>query len=255
MGKRNKKTSLQERNTILTDSEQDIDELWETMPPVLPGKSLLDAKGGLESLFNNQKYADVKIYIGASKVPFPAHRAILGIRSPYFDDAFQSQFKEGITQEFRFEEDSPHALWRVLQYIYTGDYNDEPSNSLDFEGDDLELLRHPRVYALADMFRMDDLKRLSCEKFELKLQTHWISDTFPDCIREVYLSSVDTDPAMRKAVVSVVSLHQELAQKRPFQELIRSVGDFAVDLVLILQFGTSKKIAENEERGSLRWGG
>lgn len=47
--------------------------------------------------------------------PFPAHRQVLGTRSPYFDDALQSGFKEGITHEISFEKDSPHALWRALQ--------------------------------------------------------------------------------------------------------------------------------------------
>ena len=74
------------------------------------------------------------VYIGESKTPFPAHGLVLGIRSPYFDNAFQSKFKEGVTNEFRFEKDSPHALWRVLQYIYTGDYADESSQTLDSEG-------------------------------------------------------------------------------------------------------------------------
>jgi len=59
---------------------------------------------------------------------------VLGIRSPYFDDALQSKFKEGITHEFSFERDSPHALWRVLQYMYTGEYSDEPFESLDSKG-------------------------------------------------------------------------------------------------------------------------
>jgi hypothetical protein len=83
---------------------------------------------------------------------------------------------------------------------------------------------------------MEDLKKLSCKKFELQLQQHWISDTFPDCIREVYSTSEDADStATRKAVVDAVSLHkQELVQKRPFQELIREVGDFAVDLILLV---------------------
>lgn len=80
---------------------------------------------------------------------------------------------------------------------------------------------------------MDDLKSLLCKKLELQLQTHWISDTFADCIRELYSSSLDMDPiVIRKAVVGMVFSHQELIQKRPFQELIRKVGDFAVDLVL-----------------------
>ena len=207
------------------------------------------------SSFNNEKYSNVTVYLGESKTLFPAHRLILGMRSPYFDDALQSKIKEGITHEFRFEENSPHALWRVLQYMYTGDYADEPPDSLYSEGmfpltisrrfeisrlrqagDDLELLRHPRVYALADTFRMEDLKSLLHGKFKLQLQEYWISDTFVDCIREVYSISTDFGSfVIRDAVVEIASLHKkDLVQKRPFQELIREVGDFAVDLMLVI---------------------
>ena len=84
------------------------------------------------------------------------------------------------------------------------------------------------------MFRIEELKKLSCKKFEQQLKQHWISDTFPECIREVYLTSNNTDlNAMRKTVIDVVASHKEdLVSKRPFQELIREVGDFAVDLIL-----------------------
>ncbi|KAM3064922.1 hypothetical protein ACMFMG_011250 [Clarireedia jacksonii] len=186
------------------------------------------------SSFNASKYSDVTIYLGKSKIPFKSHRIVLGSRCPYFDDLLRSGFKEGITNEISFEKDSPHALWRVLCFIYTGDYSDEPPEVLVSEGDDLELLKHPRVFALADMFRMDELKALSCKRFKEQLQKHWISDTFPDCIREVYSTSNDLDcNTIRKAVVDVVVLHRhELIRKKQFQELIREVGDFAVDLVL-----------------------
>jgi len=66
----------------------------------------------------------------------------------------------------------------VFHFIYEGCYYDEPAESLSKEGkasifrmlestlmtlsgDDLKLLKHPRVFALADMFRMDDLKALT----------------------------------------------------------------------------------------------
>jgi len=63
----------------------------------------------------------VIVYFGELKIPFPAHQLILGIFIPYFEDALTSDFKEGKTKEFTFEKDSPHALWRVFQYVYTED--------------------------------------------------------------------------------------------------------------------------------------
>jgi hypothetical protein len=97
----------------------------------------------------------------------------------------------------------------------------------------LELLKRPRVFALADMFRMKDLKDLAWEKFKLQLKEHWKSDTFPDCIREVYLTSAEVQsPGTRRLAVEVAALHRkELVQKRLFQDLVRGLGDFAVDLL------------------------
>jgi hypothetical protein len=84
------------------------------------------------------------------------------------------------------------------------------------------------------MFRMEDLKSLACSKFELQLKEHWISDTLADCIREVYSTTID-DATTRKALVKIVASHdKELVQKQQFKELIREVGDFAVDLVLLM---------------------
>ncbi len=99
-------------------------------------------------------------------------------------------------------------------------------------GDDLELLKHPRVFAIADMFQINDLKTLAREKFEKQLQQHWISDTFPDCIREVYETTQQTDTAMRKAAVEIARIHtSQLYPQKSFQALLREVGDFAVDMV------------------------
>ena len=98
----------------------------------------------------------------------------------------------------------------------------------------MELLKHPRVFALADMFRMEGLKNLSCEKLKLQLKEHWKSEAFPDCIREVYSTSEETQAlGARRVVVEEAALHRkELIQKRLFQDLIREPGDFGIDLVL-----------------------
>jgi hypothetical protein len=78
------------------------------------------------------------------------------------------------------------------------------------------------VFALADMFLMEELKVLACKKYEEQLQENWISDIFPDSIREVYstTNSIDSN-SIRKVVVDIVVLHRDVLVKMPpFQELI-----------------------------------
>jgi len=61
------------------------------------------------------------IYLGESKIPFVAHRVVLGTRSPYFDDVLQSGFKEGITNKDQFRKGQPTCpLASALLYLYRG---------------------------------------------------------------------------------------------------------------------------------------
>lgn len=88
------------------------------------------------------------------------------------------------------------------------------------------------MFAIADMFQMDDLKTLARERFEKQLKQHWISDTFTDCIREVYETTQQTETAMRRMTVEMARIHiKELYPQKCFQALVREVGDFAVDMV------------------------
>lgn len=65
------------------------------------------------------------------------------------------------------------------------------------------------MFALVDMFRIEELKLITCKKFERQLQQHWISDMFPGAIREVYSTSNNTDSdRIRNIVVGVVASHK-----------------------------------------------
>jgi len=115
--------------------------------------------------------------------------------------------------------------------MYTGNYSDQPCRDLEAE-DDLELLKDPRVYALADEFLMDDLKKLSLENFQSVLHELWISDTFVDCIQEVYNTTYRNNDHMREIVVQTSHDHlSKLWDQNRFQDLVRENGDFAVDLM------------------------
>jgi len=76
-----------------------------------------------------------------------------------------------------------HTLWRVLEYMYQGDYSEDPAVSLntrgllkvlmckaqvsDLAGDDLELLKYPRAFALADIFVMPYLLAYALSNFKV----------------------------------------------------------------------------------------
>jgi hypothetical protein len=82
------------------------------------------------------------------------------------------------------------------------------------------------------MFQMEELQRLAATQFESQLQQLWASETFPECIREVYRTSIQSPAALRTIVIDVtVQNRVGLLQKRAFKDLLREGGDFALDLV------------------------
>jgi hypothetical protein len=79
------------------------------------------------------------------------------------------------------------------------------------------------------MFFLEGLKALCTVKLEQKLKDLWSSDSFPECIREIYASTPSDERAMRSTVLEVAKAHvRELSEKAAFKDLIREGGDFAV---------------------------
>ncbi|KAI1399436.1 BTB/POZ domain-containing protein [Hypoxylon fuscum] len=184
---------------------------------------------GISKLFNSPEHADTKIYIGSFELP--AHELVLAVQSPFFKKALGGSFQESKTKQFHFAEGSAHAHWRVFEYMYTGNYSEEPNEVLGVE-DDGELVKDVRVYLTADFFLMDELKAYALKRFQPKLQRLWISELLVDCIKEVYSFTDDSGKDLRDAVVEVAKEHfRELWDKIAFQALVRDVGDFAVDLM------------------------
>lgn len=187
-------------------------------------------------LFNNEEYADSAVHIHGVKLPI--HKFVVCIQSMHLNVFFGGES----SQVLKFDDRSVTAYWRVFQYLYTGDYSDDLSN--EFKGkvalivhalgvltllDDPALLRDPRVCAIAHSFFMGDIDLLCTFKLQRRLQDHWASDSFPDCVQEIYLSTYSS--RMRSAVVEVAKVHiHELGKKASFKNLIRNCGGFAVDL-------------------------
>lgn len=200
-------------------------------------------------MFNKQDYSDVTIFIHGTKLY--AHRFVICVQSRYFAKAFQDKtFAEGCEGEIRFDEGSAMAHWRVFEYLYTGDYTDDLkieglqgkhlSSDLhvwhaDLNLDDSAMLKDPRVYALADMFFLRDLKLLALTKMKHRLKVGWQSKSFPVCVEEIY-AITRSSCSMRLAVAQIAAEHgKDLQKEEAFLGLLHGGGDFVVDFYKALQ--------------------
>ncbi|KAI0435670.1 BTB/POZ domain-containing protein [Xylaria telfairii] len=189
-------------------------------------RSLLE---GIAKLFNNTDHADVKIQIGSYELP--AHSVVLASQSPFFRKGLTETFHEGKSKQFHFKDGSAHAHWRVFEYMYTGNYTEEPAQPIGTQDDD-ELLKDVRVYVTAEFFMLDDLKQLALERLKSSLEKLWVSELLSDCIREVYASTTESESELRNSVVEVAQTHRiDLWKRKEFRDLLREGGDFAVDLM------------------------
>ncbi|KAF3030363.1 Maltose acetyltransferase [Didymella heteroderae] len=151
------------------------------------------------------------VYCRVCNKILPVHKTIMCIQSAYFEKAFQEDFVEGISGVLTFNDNSATAYWRIFEYLYTGDYSDDLSNDFD---DDSALLRDPRVYALADMFFLDELKAISVSKLQQRLRNPRTCDMFSECIQEIFATTHDGDRAMRSCSPSA-GLHAPQNLKPP----------------------------------------
>lgn len=85
------------------------------------------------------------------------------------------------------------------------------------------------------MFFLEDLKLLSVTKFQKKLKATTRSNSFIDCVQELYTCTHKGNPAMRSAVVEIVALQRETLDRIELESLFRQGGDFVVDYLKVLE--------------------
>jgi hypothetical protein len=91
------------------------------------------------------------------------------------------------------------------------------------------MLKDPRVYALADMFFVKDLKVLALAKLKHRLKTDWQSKIFAVCVEEIYAITRNSS-SMRSVVVQIAAEHgKDLQKEKAFLSLLHGGGDFVVD--------------------------
>lgn len=93
------------------------------------------------------------------------------------------------------------------------------------------LLDHCRVYALAEMFQVEDLKVLAASKFQKEAMVHWNHPDFLEAVQVVYLTSVRTDRLLRDIVVETMKSRKSLLDNEAFREVVAEL-DLAFELLM-----------------------
>ncbi|KAF3000335.1 hypothetical protein E8E14_001140 [Neopestalotiopsis sp. 37M] len=135
-----------------------------------------------------------------------AHQALLE-QSPYFADACAAFNDDGSPRQIELTSDDIDAVGCFLEFLYTGDYypkkipgtreleNQPGVPAVDESGD--QLLKHARVYTLAEKFGVEQLKSLATSKI------HCVNSTAKGEIayaRYVYAYTDKDDTSIRAPV-------------------------------------------------------
>ncbi|KAG6008620.1 hypothetical protein E4U21_004260 [Claviceps maximensis] len=137
-----------------------------------------------------------------------AHQALLE-KSPYFKDICRQFVDDGSPRQIELLSEDPTAVGSFLEYLYTSEYfprkiqgqrnleEDPEMPKVDDSG--IHLLRHARVYTLAEKYGVPELKKLSSSKI------HCIDSTAKGEIayaRYVYAHTTNDDTKVRAPIAS-----------------------------------------------------
>ncbi len=165
------------------------------------------------------------------------------------------------------EEDDPHAVERMLVYLYKSDYCDgdypgpaaavafpeevpadvlededqsvSKSQSIMEEHDDASaitngpsLLNNVLVYAIAEKYGIAELKEMAKAKFQGRAECLLSAKEFPEIIRELYRSTPSSDRGLRDIVSRFCAQQGRTIIDNPdFNAIIVEIGEFGLDLL------------------------
>ncbi|CAL8580945.1 hypothetical protein XPA_006659 [Xanthoria parietina] len=188
---------------------------------------------------------------GADQTLLMAHKALL-TKSPFFTQKLAS----AETKRIELSEDDLDAMSCFLEYLYTGEYfpHKLPNNSLQvdpalpkLDESGAQLLKHAKVYTLAEKLEMPALKSLSHSKI------HLINSTAPAELtyaRYVYSHTTRDDHTIRKPVASFWGQRSHVLRHQTegtFRQMCMDFPEFAFD---VLSF-----VLDAEEKRAQRKGG
>ncbi|KAG6284896.1 hypothetical protein E4U09_007584 [Claviceps aff. purpurea] len=219
-------------------------------------------------------FCDLEIDCGERR--FRAHRNVVCLRSPVIRAAFLRKWKkEPACAVFEIKQASHVLVRRMLDYIYTGDYDDfdsrtlvqkdhlSPLDALKLEMD-RHLPLHVKMMELGDTYLIEGLNQLTSEKCTKYFTSLTTSKYISAIVPEVYALVCGPAHVIRECVIQ--DMREKLLQRpwaadinRLWGKLIRDVPEFTRDLLksyMDRPFGRYQRVktapAQEHDRGFVR---
>ncbi|KAI4189144.1 MAG: hypothetical protein LQ348_003836 [Seirophora lacunosa] len=139
-------------------------------------------------------------------------------------------FQEGETSTVELKDVDPLLIDQLISCFYTFQYSGLARFSKDREHQPLAL--NVEMYIIGDRYQLSGLKVLAKSKFSAALLHCWDKEPLTEIIRNIYENTVSTDRALRDALLPILQEHRQTVRvNEEFKEVVRTVGDFAVDLM------------------------
>lgn len=158
-------------------------------------------------------------------------------------------------------DDEPSIVGKMIDYLYTLDYDDRPSSSMVAEEAKQQqqaratdqapsLLINAKVYIIADKYELEALKWFACSKYKKVLWNTWNTPFFPESACHVLENTMETDRLLRDVIVRVASEHaKDLLDRDEFVEMLRNHGDIAADILRKVVKGCDQPALEQRGAG------
>ncbi|OQE19129.1 hypothetical protein PENSTE_c016G08578 [Penicillium steckii] len=206
--------------------------------------------------FLTSPIVEIVIGEGDKATTLTAHQTLL-IESPFLSE-FVDKFESSSPRRILLPGENVEAFGCFLQFQYTHDYtvtepetpdSQDPSR-LDTTGE--QLLRHARVYTLAEKLGMPVLKRLAHKKI------HQVNGTPSGELayaRYVYTHTPEDDITIRKPVASYWAARSHILRhgiEEEWRKICIDIPEFSYDVLTIVlnkREKTSQSEAESTPRG------
>ncbi|KAM4057255.1 BTB/POZ domain-containing protein [Hirsutella rhossiliensis] len=177
---------------------------------------------------------------GEQQTMLAAHQALL-VKSPFFDSACQSFVDDGSPRQIELPDEDIDAVGGFLEYLYTGEYfpkklpgqrtleTDASLPAVDDSGD--QLLKHARIYTLAEKLGVSPLKSLASSKIHCVNSTAKGEITYA---RYVYAHTSSNDTTVRAPIASFWATRSHMLRSEAedeFKSLCLEYPQFGYDVL------------------------